>query len=231
MGQLCRWLLNGTLLPVLLLAAPVRASEDDGLDVEPKVRPAPGVVLVPIVPERGPNDPPPPAPTRHVWYGWQPLLADGAALGMFLAASSISSSDPSYFSQSNELRSVGFGLSLGTYLLGGPSTHLLHGRPGIAGLDLLARAGLPLVGLGSGILLGGMATHAGNDTNLASAVFGALGFVLGVGGAVVIDLTWLSHEDRVTEESASKDNTGFRWTPTLGADPRGGVSGGVAGVF
>jgi hypothetical protein len=147
-----------------------------------------------------------------VWYGWQPVLTDGAAFFVTMGSSRGASAGVGY-------------VILADYLLAPPIIHLAHERPGAAGLSLLLRTGLPLLvgALGYGI---GSSLQGQDDHGLfPPAVVGAvLGFVLGVGGAMTIDDTLLAWED------VPPPRSGLTLHPSAVA-ARGGGTVGVAGTF
>ena len=75
--------------------------------------------------------------TDSRWYGWQPMISDGASAALITGG-------VEGFVDYNPL----FAIGLGTYLLGAPTIHFAHGQflQGSASFGL--RLGLPLVGLG-----------------------------------------------------------------------------------
>jgi hypothetical protein len=108
-------------------------------------------------------------------YGNQTLVTDGVAVIAVVAGAGTGT------------RALGV-VGVGFYLLGGPVVHLSHDRGGAAFGSLMLRAGLPLLGFAAGCGL--------DDGNGEFACLGgaAIGGLLGVVGAVVIDSAVLSNE-------------------------------------
>jgi hypothetical protein len=84
---------------------------------------------------RADDTPDPDVPGATLWYGWQTLATDGAAL--FLN-----------FGQTPTERGA-----LAAYGLGGPMVHLIHERPMTALASLGVRVGLPVLGFAIGSAL------------------------------------------------------------------------------
>jgi hypothetical protein len=149
---------------------------------------------------------------EKVWYGYQNLGADGAALALAIGGAAMQ--------ENGELLGVA---SLLTYALGSPIIHAVNGEGGRAAGSIALRLGLPLVLGGIGAAT---APPCGENEQLC---FNGLGeFVLGVaiGGvsAIVIDDFVLAHKTRrVYHEST--------WTPTVAPSAAGGMTFGVAGTF
>jgi hypothetical protein len=153
-----------------------------------------------------------PAPAR-VYYGWQNLGMDAAAIGIFVATLDADSDAGNAFALG----------SLGLYALGSPMIHLLHGQNRAAGTSLLLRVGLPLA-------LGGLtyAVMDKEDCSNSAHLFCGLGEVvipvyvgmLGMGAAMLTDDFGLAYEKVETPT----------WGPTMRAT-NGGMTFGVAGVF
>jgi hypothetical protein len=126
------------------------------------------------------------------WYGWQILLSDGAAIASFVA----SSNGPGW---------TYFGLSL--YAGGGPIIHAAHGSGEKVAGSLGLRLGIPLGGalLGAGI---GAATGSGNP-NCAffcpspSLIGAAVGVLVGMIVAPIIDISVLAFDDTPAQPHAS----------------------------
>ncbi|HEX8108422.1 MAG TPA: hypothetical protein VF516_11875, partial [Kofleriaceae bacterium] len=113
----------------------------------------------------GMTPPVPPAPQDPVvapYYGLT-LAADGVALVTAMAA--LGGGD-------SESRTRLFQIAAGTYVLGGPLLHVVHGRPGRAAISLAMRVGLPVVA--AGLLSSG---HDGWDA-LVPFLLGAVGGTL-----------------------------------------------------
>jgi hypothetical protein len=163
-------------------------------------------------------------PKRTSWYGWQILIADGAALGMLVGAGAAhNNADPV------------LALSGVTYALGGPIVHWahLHGGMGVASLGL--RLGLP-VGLGFlGVALGLAIDGGKRGFESASLVGGALGFVIGFPTAIALDAAVLARED-VEDEAPDAQTKAKLQRPSFEVRPdvqtsRTGAQLGVRGTF
>jgi hypothetical protein len=141
--------------------------------------------------------------TREEWYGWQSLSADGAALILLIAASAASD-------QRNKLPDIFAYGSVGMYLLGGPSTHLMHDSPGRALGSLAMRAGLPFAFGGIGSQLEDCSGE--QDYDLCGIAGALLGGVLGVATAITVDAAVLSYED-VPVTSEGVQNVGVSIGP------------------
>ena len=139
--------------------------------------PAPaGQVYAPAKPEK----------PQTTWYGWQTLIADGAAAG--LLGLTILSSD------GNAANVLGT-LSFGTYLLGGPIVHWSHGHGWTGFGSLAARVGFPLGGALVGVLIGAAACGSSEDEFIPCPVaFGAVGLLAGMVAAPVVDATIIARE-------------------------------------
>jgi hypothetical protein len=179
----------GALFLLLLLACPRVALADD----EP-------------APESAP-------PTRTVWYGWQPLIADGSAVLLTAGTSS-------------DKAAAAFGYAvLADYLLASPIIHLAHDRPATAGASFLLRLGLPVAASVVGYSLSSAVTQGKGDDDVPGGVVGAvIGFVVGIGAAMAIDDAVLARE----EVPVSRE--GLTLHPSAIAT-RGGAELGVAGTF
>ena len=152
------------------------------------------------------------AKPRRVWYGWQTLATDGAALALALAAG-----------DTDDRHSTPLALaSLGTYALGGPIVHAANGSAGRMGLSLALRVGAPML-LGAG---GYYVFSAGADSrSWAPAIAGVLGGMIGIAGAVAVDASVLARKEAPPAEAAS-----LRITPSV-APTRGGATVGAVGTF
>jgi hypothetical protein len=175
------------------------------------------------------EDAPSPPPARAArqaaithWYGWQTLGVDAGAIGvMFLGAST------------DDLVVLA---GLGIYALGGPVVHLAHERPGTAAADLGLRVGAPLtaglVGFGVGVAAfsGCSSGEMFCSRGFAGVGGAALGVLVGYVTAIILDAAWLACEPAPVEEKASAAPR-LRWSPRVGALPRGGATVGVVGSF
>ena len=127
-----------------------------------------------------------PETPQTTWYGWQTLIADGAAAG--LLGLTLLSSD------GNAANVLGT-LSFGTYLLGGPIVHWSHGHGWTGFGSLAARVGLPLGGALVGVLIGAAACGSSEDEFVPCPVaFGAVGLLAGMVAAPVVDATIIARE-------------------------------------
>jgi len=127
-----------------------------------------------------------PETPQTTWYGWQTLIADGAAAG--LLGLTLLSSD------GNAANVLGT-LSFGTYLLGGPIVHWSHGHGWTGFGSLAARVGFPLGGALVGVLIGAAACGSSEDEFIPCPVaFGAVGLLGGMVAAPIVDAAVLARE-------------------------------------
>jgi hypothetical protein len=150
-------------------------------------------------------------------YGGENALADTAALALLGTSSALGDDH-------GDLARATLEISVGTYLLGSPVIHLLHGRPGEAFGSLALRVVVPgVLGLaGAGVFYG---LDSGREEPIGSLVVGgAIGAGIGMVTAAIIDdslLTRVSHSDAPPA-----------WTPTVGPESSsGGLGLGVAGTW
>ena len=136
-------------------------------------------------------DAPAPSAAETTWYGWQTLLPDVGAIGLWSLAAVVddaqygSTSWRTYQVWSTALTASGFA----AYVLGAPAIHLAHGRADKAGKSLAMRIGFPFGGALVG-LLGGLAAcdSSSRDAEVSCPVMtGVLGFVAGGVAAMVVD--------------------------------------------
>lgn len=111
--------------------------------------PAPSKVVV--NPPGGAPDKPK-AQYENVWYGWQTVVADGAAVGLFLLGSAI---------RQPSVQWVGYG----TFVLAPGIVHIVHGGIGKAFGSMAMRLLLPPVTVGIGALIGLIAAADSNGAN------------------------------------------------------------------
>jgi hypothetical protein len=138
------------------------------------------------------------APTEVAtsWYGWQTLLSDAGAIGLWSLAAVVdeaqygSASWRSYQAWSTALTASGFAV----YALGAPAIHLAHGHPDKVADSLVMRVGLPLGGALVGVLAGAAACGRSDDEVPCPLVTGVLGFVAGGVAAMVLDAVVVAHE-------------------------------------
>lgn len=135
--------------------------------------------------------------TLGAWYGWQTLLSDATATGLFFVAASLD--DAKYTSGSyetyQEMANVTVALSLATYVLGAPAIHLLHDQRQEAAGSFALRLGLPLAGALAGGLIANASCGNGHDNEIPCAfVGGLLGVLAGGASAIVLDAVVLARE-------------------------------------
>jgi len=163
-----------------------------------------------------------------VWYGHQTLAVDGVAIGMMALGLSSSSR--------TNLAWIG----LGTYALGAPTVHMVHGNWGRGIADVGIRVGAPIalgaVGLMGGVIVGVSAQSDKNsDTpGLEPLVYGVIGGASGVLGGMIlasaIDAAALARDKPAKEPEERSSATGVRWTPVASVTPQG-ATGGISGQF
>jgi len=142
------------------------------------------------------------SPTRR-WYGWQPLVIDGALLvGLVAVASNQRHSDSDNFL-------IPFTTA---YILGGPIVHAAHGHVGKAVLSLGIRSIGPIF-----IALGTTNNSSGNESAIGLAVLG----VLAIPTAIAVDAAAIARED-VNGEDASLLH---RMAAAPWFDPKRGAAG------
>jgi hypothetical protein len=125
--------------------------------------------------------------TRSHWYGWQILIADGAAIGMLVGAGAVKDD------RTGNTLALGWGL---TYVLGGPVVHWVHRHGGIGAASLGLRLGCPiglaLLGFGIGTAADGGRNRSFDSAALAGTV---IGFLVGFPTAIALDTAVLARED------------------------------------
>jgi hypothetical protein len=133
-----------------------------------------------------------PAPETR-WYGYQTFLSDAASTALFMLG-------PQGTILCCTDRPGLMVLGAAGYLLGAPLVHLIgHDQPGTALKSLGLRVALPIGGAIAGALIGGIAdsgtTHSQDwDGPPGWFIGGAVGFVLGIPLAMIIDWSVLSRE-------------------------------------
>ena len=156
------------------------------------------------------------AETERVWYGWQTLATDGAALGLFYAAAS---------ERSGALAWSG----VAVYALGGPAVHLAHEHLGKAAGSLGLRVGLPVAGgLALGLALHKDCTGSSSEGECGiDETLGALaGAALGAIAAAVIDSAAIAREDAPKPRNAA----GVTLSPHVSVQS-GSYNAGIVGSF
>jgi hypothetical protein len=128
--------------------------------------------------------PPPPPPRTWVWYGWQTLLLDAAAISTFGVLSALQ----------GKLTEASFAGAYPIYVVGPPLVHALgHRRVAAGAIDF----GLRLVPL----LTGAIGAAATSDRELGAIVGGFLGFSIAAGVVSLADafvISWKRTEDGKT---------------------------------
>jgi hypothetical protein len=161
----------------------------------------------------------PPPETPGAWYGWQTLLSDGSATGLWVLAAALD--DAKYTSGSlqtyENLSNVTLALGFATYALGAPAIHLLHDQTHEAWGSFALRLGLPVAGgLAGGLLANASCGNSGDDEVPCAIVGGVLGAVAGGVTAILIDAVVLAREP--AERSTTK-----RVQPVFVPGPGGGT--------
>ena len=154
--------------------------------------------------------------TKRQWYGWQTLLTDAGSLLLIVAAA-----------ESDD--SGGYALAgAAGYLAGGPIVHAAHGHAGKAWGSLGLRAGAPLGGALVGLAIGSASAGdcAGDLCGLEALAFGAVGFIIGTGAAIVIDAAVIANEDVKVERPRAK----FTVAPSVAVTSKGAFTG-LSGTF
>ncbi len=197
--------LHNTAFPVRPLSSVAPASQGPATPVVPRAQVAAGPVAA------GPVDSRPKMAPFVVkrWYGWQPLVADGAA---FTAASAF--------------RSPGI-LFVG-YAIGAPTIHLLHGQPVRAVKSLGIRLAIPA----AAALVGCAASDAVLRDKLAHpcAEGASFGLLAGMATAIAIDASTLSFDPARAKDVASSKRTTTALLPGV-AFVSGGARVEVRGTF
>ncbi len=121
---------------------------------------------------------------RRTWYGWQTLTADGISTVLFITAASLASN-----SRNSDTGEVLAWVSLLGYELSPGVVHFAHNNPGRGFASIGIRLGMPL----SGAFLGAAAA-SGCTTYGCEAGGAAVGFLLGMGGAIAIDAAVLAYD-------------------------------------
>jgi hypothetical protein len=128
-----------------------------------------------------------PEPVRG-WYGWQTLVADGASVMAFTGALAL------YRPSSGGAQDLSAGLLVlagSGYVVGAPALHLAHDAPWKAAGSFGMRLGLPAAGLFAGLALAPRCSGLRCMDGLGS---GAVGALLGLVGAIVVDAAVLAFE-------------------------------------
>jgi len=134
------------------------------------------------------------------WYGWQTLLADTSCGGLVLLSIAVTPQGQGVFS--TDLGRVSMFGAAGVYALGAPVVHWAHGNTGTGFASLGLRLALPL----AGGALGRASATCKQDGMFGGLMCGvgetAVGALVGMLAAVVIDgvaLAWEDADERATE--------------------------------
>jgi hypothetical protein len=158
------------------------------------------------------------------WYGYQPMLADAAVLGL-LTGSFLTfrmgrfdlcfagPRCPQTPRPDNTLSNTLLISAATTFALASPTMHAMHGHWGKAGASLALRAAPLVVGVA---IAGGASTGGAQDRERGLLVFGAGLAVVGPIAAMVIDDAFLAREPVL-----AKDATSLRVVPTIDLVQRG----------
>ncbi|MGH7283824.1 MAG: hypothetical protein ACRELY_20045 [Polyangiaceae bacterium] len=175
------------------------------------------------------SPPEPTVVTEHRWYGWQNLSSDGVALTLFVVAGETSPYGGRTLFWMNPPWAIA-GASV--FALGGPIVHLAHGHPLRAIGSLVMRAAMSSA-LALPIVVGGERTRTsgvdgGENANVYDG-FAAIFAIFGAAGAVAIDATIMSREEKrvVVEPQASRS---FSVVPDVAVRPGAGTLG-LRGTF
>jgi hypothetical protein len=144
---------------------------------------------------------------QKVWYGWQTLITDGAALAVLTAANTSAQ-------QGNSAEGIA-ALAGATFLLGGPIVHWANGQTGRGFASLGIRAGTPVAGFL--ILADGI-----ENRSVFRAGLGVSLLIAWIPGAIAIDAAVLARK----EVPASRVSVAPLVAPT-----RGGGTFGLGGTF
>jgi hypothetical protein len=134
----------------------------------------------------GPAAAPEPA-KAEVWYGWQTIVVDAAAMAMMLGVAS--DIDPH-----GDVQKAG----IATYALAPPLVHLAHGSVSKAGASFGIRVLGPIIGAAIGFGMGYALGAVSTGEEVPGLLFGTVGLVLGgtfgYVGAVAVDSAVLARE-------------------------------------
>jgi hypothetical protein len=131
--------------------------------------------------DTGPSEKPPTS-----WYGWQTLMADAGAVGLWSLGLAM---------DDETAGGTVMGAGTAVYAFAAPAIHWSHGqvRKGWGSLGL--RVGLPFVGAGAGLILGSIACDSSEDEFIPCPVgLMAMGFLSGFIAAPAVDAAALARE-------------------------------------
>ena len=186
---------------------------------DPSATPAPALVVAApsVTPRPQPREIAEPEPT---WYGWQTFASDAASVGLFITALELSDGYSPFNGEAPASANLAAGLGTAGYAAGGPTIHVLHGRPGAAVGSVFLRVGLPILG---GIVGERTATCLPGNRDYGNCGMGQaiLGFLGGVVMASVIDAAMLSWESPSAKPKAAAGPT-LGFAPVLASDGKHG---------
>ena len=140
--------------------------------------------------------------TESYWYGWQTASSDAASVAVVMVGSATHAS-------------VVTALGVGGMFFGAPGVHLANGR-GVIGLASLGlRVSLPLLGGFVGYAAAGTCHDNPKSTSLLGNCFlhgfneAAIGSLVGLGSAMVIDASALAFGKREIEPPAAPRESGI----------------------
>jgi hypothetical protein len=164
---------------------------------------------------------PPAAPEAPVWYGWQTLTADGAALvvGVGMTGASAAAGEGS-----TALATAFIGSGL--LLVAAPVVHWGHGHVARGFLDLGLRVAGPLLGLLLGVGGDALCSSARSTSVDSCPALVGVGAVAGMGAAVALDAAWLAYEPPAHPGQANA----WQLRPVLSSGPHHGALS-LAGTF
>lgn len=131
-------------------------------------------------------------PTESYWYGWQTATSDAASIAVV-------------FVGSGTRASVVTALGVGGIFFGAPAVHFANGRGAIGAASLALRVALPLFGGFIGYAAAGSCHEDSSSKSFLGNCFlhgyneAAIGGLVGLGSAMVLDATALSFGTREIE--------------------------------
>ncbi len=154
-----------------------------------------------------------PVRPRRRWYGWQTLSADGAALLLALSAVGLSQGSSADTTALSVPALLGYEFAPGVI-------HFAHGNPGRAFASMGVRLGVPLAAA-----FVGATAASGCDDYGCEAGGAAVGFLLGIGGAMAIDAAVFAYDEQSPPPTARTS-----LLPLVSVTSRGAVLG-LAGTL
>lgn len=166
---------------LLMHASPAGAQVDARRDYEGPPSPSSDAASAPTSPAAQRSE--------SYWYGWQTLSSDGASLAVVTLGAVTGASVVTW-------------AGVGGVVLGAPIVHVANGRGGMGALSLTLRVVLPLVVGGIGYAAAGSCHEDPNSHALFGDCFlhgyaeAAVGGLIGLGSAMILDATALSYGRR-----------------------------------